>query len=65
LDGLTIDPFGGLSLYSYTINDSPDFSEQNTSTFLLRATVVPAPAVIWFFGFGLIGLIGVTKRKKV
>jgi hypothetical protein len=28
------------------------------------ATVVPVPAAIWLFGSGLLGLIGVARRKK-
>jgi len=27
-------------------------------------TVVPVPAAVWLFGFGLIGLIGVARRNK-
>ncbi|HHJ36602.1 MAG TPA: VPLPA-CTERM sorting domain-containing protein [Gammaproteobacteria bacterium] len=26
--------------------------------------VVPIPAAVWLFGSGLIGLIGLTRRKK-
>lgn len=29
------------------------------------STVVPIPAAVWLFGSGLIGLIGVARRKKV
>ena len=29
-----------------------------------RTSVVPVPAAVWFFGSGLIGLIGVARRKK-
>jgi hypothetical protein len=31
----------------------------------LRMQVVPVPAAAWLFGFGLVSLIGVAKRKKV
>ena len=30
---------------------------------LVRASVVPVPAAVWLFGSGLIGLIGVARRK--
>ena len=29
------------------------------------ATVVPVPAAVWLFGSGLLGLVGVARRKKV
>ncbi len=29
-----------------------------------RASVVPVPAALWLFGSGLLGLIGISKRKK-
>lgn len=28
-------------------------------------TVVPLPAAIWLFGSGVLGLIGIARRKKV
>ena len=28
------------------------------------ATVVPVPAAVWLFGSGLIGLVGIARRKK-
>jgi hypothetical protein len=27
--------------------------------------VVPVPAAVWLFGSGLLGLVGVARRKKV
>ena len=27
-------------------------------------TVVPVPAAVWLFGSGLLGLVGVARRKK-
>jgi len=38
-----------------------------TDYFYIRsadATVVPVPAAIWLFGSGLIGLVGIARRKK-
>ena len=32
--------------------------------YLVRDTVVPVPAAVWLFGSGLLGLIGVARRKK-
>ena len=31
---------------------------------LVRVSAVPVPAAVWLFGSGLIGLIGVARRKK-
>ena len=30
---------------------------------LVNATVVPVPAAVWLFGSGLLGLIGIARRK--
>ena len=35
------------------------------SALVREASVVPVPAAIWLFGSGLLGLIGLAKRKKV
>jgi len=49
-----------LTLYSYTY-DSDYYDEK--WTFNLNTTVVPVPAAVWLFGSGLLGLIGVARRK--
>ena len=36
----------------------------SVGNYLVRETVVPIPAAVWLFGSGLIGLIGVARRKK-
>jgi len=55
------------------INDSVDLITQSwTDTnaspaiapALVRTSVVPVPAAVWLFGSGLLGLIGVARRKK-
>ena len=33
-------------------------------TMTFETTVVPVPAAVWLFGSGLLGLIGVARRKK-
>jgi hypothetical protein len=33
--------------------------------FALGAAVVPVPAAVWMFGSGLIGLVGVARRRRV
>ena len=50
LSGLYSDPWTDGIQYSFTIN--------------AVASPVPVPAAVWLFGSGLIGLIGVARRKK-
>ena len=38
-------------------------ADSHFGSYLVRTTFVPVPAAVWLFGSGLIGLIGVTKRK--
>ena len=33
-------------------------------TYAIEVSPVPLPAAIWLFGSGLIGLIGIARRKK-
>jgi hypothetical protein len=33
-------------------------------SFSLTGTIVPIPAAVWLFGSGLLGLIGIARRKK-
>lgn len=45
--------------------DPSVFGGPTTATSNLLNPVVPIPAAVWLFGSGLIGLIGVARRKKV
>lgn len=36
-----------------------------SSSITVEASVVPVPAAVWLFGSGILGLIGVARRKKV
>jgi len=40
------------------------FADGGSESFVNNVTVVPIPAAIWLFGTGLIGLIGIARRKK-
>lgn len=42
-----------------------DRSDPNHGSLLVRISAVPIPATVWLFGSGLIGLIGLARRKKV
>jgi hypothetical protein len=41
-----------------------DQSGENAGSALVRVSAVPVPAAAWLFGSGLLGLIGVARRKK-
>jgi len=43
----------GLELLTIRADDAP-----------LGVSAVPVPAALWLFGSGLLGLIGMVKRKK-
>ena len=42
-----------------------DTFNNNTGSFLVRASVVPVPAAVWLLGSGLIGLFGFARRKNI
>jgi len=39
-------------------------SDSTTSAKFAGSTAVPVPAAVWLFGSGLLGLVGVARRKK-
>ena len=67
LDGLfaiggylsTIDSTNPEVLFSAT--GGPDYLK---SVLTIETRIVPVPAAVWLFGSGLIGLIGVARKKK-
>lgn len=50
-----------LSLFSLTSGDDNRFGE---TILQAQLSAVPVPAAIWLFGTGLIGLVGISKRRK-
>ena len=44
--------------------DGTPYTEKFNITLNGTAAVVPVPAAVWLFGSGLLGLVGVARRKK-
>ena len=44
--------------------DGTQYSELFNVTIKGEASVIPVPAAVWLFGSGLLGLVGVARRKK-
>jgi len=63
--------YGNLSSFVHLYyNDDSDQSAiydngiETTGIFLVRNSVVPIPPALWLFGSGLLGLIGMARRKR-
>ena len=58
--------FGTVIRYIGTINDPGGSFHNFAANWRLEGTmtVVPVPAAVWLFGSGLLGLVGVARRKK-
>ena len=52
-------------LISGSYTDSNFIDAPITSATLATVSAVPVPAAVWLFGSGLIGLVGMARRKKV
>ena len=39
-------------------------SDKLRSGDVINSPVVPVPAAVWLFGSGLLGLVGIARRKK-
>jgi hypothetical protein len=63
-DRLTDDPISGFSEYLFITSIDPSMADQSTSTFLVRATVIPVPSAFWLFSSGLLFLIGKAFRNS-
>jgi len=53
-----------LRLYNWNVAGHIDSPLTSTGTYLVQASPVPVPSVIWLFGSGLLGLIGMGRKKK-
>jgi len=58
---------GGAYTITYTatvpVGDPSNFGGVQYDVFL-TGTVVPVPAAVWLFGSGLLGLVGIARRRK-
>ena len=52
------------NLFINTFGDGGSSGFDGTITSVQASTVVPVPATVWLFGSGLLGLVGVARRKK-
>lgn len=63
-------PYGQFALGAFTADAATQgftisgIDVQQVNAWQLRAAVVPVPAAVWLFGSGLLGMIGVARRKK-
>ena len=71
LAGLSVvDPISKINLSFFTSAQTGFFGQKSTATVWFDnvtigdVSTVPVPAAAWLFGSGLLGLIGVAKRKK-
>ena len=49
---------------TYYLSQDDTAGGAGTGSFLVRTSVVPVPAGVWLFGSGLLGLVGIARRKK-
>lgn len=54
----------GIDLVNYQISTNSEAAILNHASYLVRTAAVPIPAAIWLFGSGLLGLVGMARRKK-
>lgn len=54
----------GLQVFALDGVTPLEFSYETVDFTLYNPTVVPVPAAVWLFGSGLLGLIGIARRKK-
>lgn len=48
----------------FSTSDQDEFLDGHDVRFTLELTPVPIPAAVWLFGSGVIGLIGLARRRK-
>lgn len=61
-NGFAYTPFNGE--WDFNPLDSLSRTDHINSYYLIETAFVPLPAGVWLFGSGLLGLIGIARRKK-
>lgn len=58
--------FNNVQFCGQVVTDAVNFQNVSGSecAFDMSSTAVPVPAAVWLFGSGLLGLIGISRRKK-
>ena len=54
----------GVDLANDQLSSGDNLNQPYFASHLVRVSAVPVPAAVWLFGSGLIGLIGIARRKK-
>jgi hypothetical protein len=54
---------GNVLIFGGTLDAGSSYDNDRFKIASLDITVVPVPAAIWLFGSGLLGLVGVARRK--
>lgn len=49
--------------YHATLTVLNSFGQSNDASMVINVSAIPVPPAIWLFGSGLVGLIGVARRK--
>ena len=65
LPPLLLDAEQSLAAISGEMEEGWLFIDLTVDTLTQSITTVPVPPAVWLFGSGLIGLIGVARRKKL
>ena len=64
-DGNVYDPTS--AIWTFSTTDLGDWNDpvlrDGTYSMSVQTTVVPVPAAVWLFGSGMIGLVGIARRK--
>ena len=61
-DYTAVVPSGGFSGTQYDLHLEGTFAGDITT--IIQPSAIPVPAAVWLFGSGLLGLVGVARRKR-